>query len=179
APADGYEYYYTTSATAPTSATPASGSVGAGVTTALIGGLPSSTVHYIYVRSVCGPGETRSWAGPLVAATLCPPVAGEYFNYFEEVSSVDPMYNYTAPAIQMCHSVQTIGASNSWRTNASPSPIDQFYDEHLVYEADGILPADTWFYTRGITLTAGTSYQLSYLYGGETSFTHISNRMSV
>src|SRR5690606_38494297 len=48
APADGYEYYYTTSATAPTSATPASGSVGAGVTTALIGGLPSSTVHYIY-----------------------------------------------------------------------------------------------------------------------------------
>jgi hypothetical protein len=46
APASGYQYFYSTSATAPTAGTTPSGSTGAGVTTASITGLTANTTYY-------------------------------------------------------------------------------------------------------------------------------------
>lgn len=54
APASGYEYYYSTSATPPTANTTPTGSVAAGVTSVTLTGLPIGTTYYFWVRSNCG-----------------------------------------------------------------------------------------------------------------------------
>ncbi|WP_155958850.1 GEVED domain-containing protein [Flavobacterium limnosediminis] len=66
APDNGYQYYYSTNATAPTTGTPPSGSTGAGVTTANLTGLTSATTYHIWVRSDCGGGlGLGAWVGPI------------------------------------------------------------------------------------------------------------------
>ncbi|WP_298118818.1 T9SS sorting signal type C domain-containing protein [Flavobacterium sp.] len=60
APSNGYAYYYSNSATAPTNSTPASGTVGTGATTIVLSGLTSSTNYYFWVRSICGT-ELGEW----------------------------------------------------------------------------------------------------------------------
>lgn len=62
APANGYEYYISTSSTPPTNATVATGTVGAGVTSAVINGLASSTYYYVWVRGNCGPTDKSVWS---------------------------------------------------------------------------------------------------------------------
>ncbi|WP_026991519.1 T9SS type A sorting domain-containing protein [Flavobacterium subsaxonicum] len=71
APASGYDYYISTSATAPTAGTTATGSVAAGVLTATAGSLTSSTDYYVWVRSNCGSSSYSEWTGPAVFTTQC------------------------------------------------------------------------------------------------------------
>lgn len=63
APTSGYEYFYSTSATAPTAGTTPSGTTAAGVVTANITGLTANTTYYYWVRSNCGGSGTSTWAG--------------------------------------------------------------------------------------------------------------------
>lgn len=63
APPNGYEYFYNTTGTAPVAGTTPSGSVGAGVTTASLGGLTANTTYYFWVRSVCGVDRSAWVAG--------------------------------------------------------------------------------------------------------------------
>jgi hypothetical protein len=63
APASGYEYFYSTIATAPTAGTTPSGTTAAGVVTANITGLTANTTYYYWVRSNCGGSGTSTWAG--------------------------------------------------------------------------------------------------------------------
>ena len=63
APTSGYQYFYSTTATAPTAGTTPSGSTAAGVTTANLSSLTSGTTYYFWVRSVCSVGDLSSWAG--------------------------------------------------------------------------------------------------------------------
>ena len=66
APANGYQYYLSTSNTNPTMGTTPTGSVGAGVTTINLTGLTSSTTYYIWIRSNCGGGLGQgAWVGPV------------------------------------------------------------------------------------------------------------------
>lgn len=67
-PANGYQYYYNTTGVAPVATTTATGSVGAGVTTANISGLNPNTVYHVWVRSRCSITNTSVW------------VSGGYFN---------------------------------------------------------------------------------------------------
>ena len=71
APASGYEYYYSTSATAPTAGTTVSGSVGAGVLTADITGLTAATTYYFWVRSNCDGTNKSAWTGSGTFVTAC------------------------------------------------------------------------------------------------------------
>lgn len=61
-PANGYEYYVSTSSTPPTTSTVATGSVPAGTTTVVISGLLSSTYYYVWVRGNCGPTDKSIWS---------------------------------------------------------------------------------------------------------------------
>ncbi|WP_284653386.1 T9SS type A sorting domain-containing protein [Flavobacterium terrisoli] len=54
APSSGYDYYYSSSSTAPTASTTPTGSVGAGVTTVTLSGLNMGATYYFWVRSNCG-----------------------------------------------------------------------------------------------------------------------------
>ena len=71
APSNGYEYYYSTNATAPTSGTTVSGSVGAGVLTANITGLTATTTYYFWVRSNCNGTDKSNWIGSGTFSTPC------------------------------------------------------------------------------------------------------------
>ena len=66
APANGYQYYLSTSSTFPSAGTAATGSTAAGVTTASLTGLTSGTTYYAWVRSNCGGGLGQgAWVGTL------------------------------------------------------------------------------------------------------------------
>ena len=62
-PADGYNYYVTTSDEMPTEATVATGSVAAGVTEASVSGLTPSTTYYVWVQAVCSDSDSSPWEG--------------------------------------------------------------------------------------------------------------------
>ncbi|WP_312343506.1 fibronectin type III domain-containing protein [Chryseobacterium binzhouense] len=74
APANGYEYYLSTSNTAPTAATTATGT--ATSTTVNISSLMSSTQYYIWVRSLCSTTDKSSWSSIATFTTenFCPTV---------------------------------------------------------------------------------------------------------
>lgn len=73
-PSNGYDFYYSDVNTAPTSGTTVSGSVGAGVITAPISGLLSSTKYYVWIRSNCGLNGYSDWSlAPASFTTPCNP----------------------------------------------------------------------------------------------------------
>jgi len=61
-PSGGYDYYLSTSSTAPTGSSTPTGSVGSGVVTTNLSGLSSSTLYYYWVRSNCGSSTYSTWA---------------------------------------------------------------------------------------------------------------------
>lgn len=73
APANGFEYYYSTVNTAPVAAT--AGTVVSSGTTATITGLPSNTTYYYWVRSNCGDAGKSLWVnGGSFFTGYCTPV---------------------------------------------------------------------------------------------------------
>ncbi|WP_223609062.1 T9SS type A sorting domain-containing protein [Chryseobacterium sp. OSA05B] len=69
----GYDIYYSTSSTSPTSSTPPVTQNVSG-TSASIGSLTPSTVYYVWVRSNCGSGNTSAWSlQPIILVTKCQP----------------------------------------------------------------------------------------------------------
>ncbi len=72
APANGYEYYYSTTNTAPTAATVASGNAAAGIVTATLTGLMNNTSYYVWVRSVCSASEKSSWSATFATFNTTP-----------------------------------------------------------------------------------------------------------
>ncbi len=85
-PTSGYEYFYSTSSTAPTAGTTPSGSTGAGVTTASITGLTANTTYYYWVRSNCGGSGTSTWTGSSTFFTgYCQPTGTGASSYITNV----------------------------------------------------------------------------------------------
>jgi len=73
-PANGYEYYVSTSNTAPGAATVATGT--ASSATVNVSSLLASTTYYIWIRSVCSATSKSSWssAATFTTQTFCPTV---------------------------------------------------------------------------------------------------------
>lgn len=96
APAAGYEYYYSTSSTAPTSSTTPSGSVGAGIVTANLTGLTSSTQYYYWVRGNCNANDKGVWSSSanFTTSTLCATVTAPAANAIDV--STTPTITWTA-----------------------------------------------------------------------------------
>ena len=61
-PVDGYDYYYSTSSTAPDGTTVASGSTAAGVVTTNLSGLTDNTQYYVWVKSKCSSSDISGWS---------------------------------------------------------------------------------------------------------------------
>ncbi|WP_170826795.1 GEVED domain-containing protein [Flavobacterium caeni] len=180
APASGYDYLV--SPTAPTAMnydtygpaypkdiTPATGSVGAGITTTAVGSLMPSTLYYIYVRSNCGtPG---GWSAAGSFTTLCPPITvlphTENFN-LATVGSVPP-----------CMKRESGAGSAVWAVTNPTVPSWGFMDRHMRITVLGGNDNDATFFTEGYQLTGGTSYRLSYKYGASADFVTTEQSMSI
>jgi len=99
APANGYEYYYSTSNTAPTAATIPSGSTAAGVTTANITGLTPNMTYYAWVRSNCSATDKSTWTNAISFYNgYCTPVATSTSTYINGVTSSGGISNISNPA---------------------------------------------------------------------------------
>lgn len=88
APANGYEYYYTSSTTVPDASTPASGT--STTTSKPLSGLASFTTYYYYVRSVCGTSDKSAWSLRGTFKTKCNPMT----SMFEDFENATTGANY-------------------------------------------------------------------------------------
>jgi hypothetical protein len=157
-PANGYDYYYSTSATVPTASTIPSGSVGADVLTADLINLASSSVYYFWVRSVCSASDTSIWS---VVGTFTTPCTSSTVPYSQDFESA------TVPAMPICTATQNAGNGNNWTVVNNPG--NGFTSKTLRYGYNLTNNANAWFYTNGISLTGGTSYTITYRYGNNST----------
>lgn len=143
----GYDYAVT-----PTDTPPATGA-DATVTNGSVSSLAPQTEYYAWVRSDCGSGDVSEW----VMIQFMTPCNAVDIPYLEDFNAVN------APDLPNCTRLQNAGSGNDWTTEF---PDDYGFDTNaLAYEYDSDEPADAWFFTRGVNLTAGTAYILSYNYG--------------
>ena len=158
-PANGYQYYFSTDSMAPTATTTPSGTTAAGVTTATLSGLTVGTTYYVWVRSVCSSTDSSSWNSVLSFSTACSSTSVPYTEDFESAS---------LPDVPTCTYLINAGLGNSWFVNSAPS--SSFGSNTLVYSYNSNNAADAWFFTNGLDLTAGTSYDVTYTYGNNSTF---------
>lgn len=160
-----YQYILNTTGINPGAAagTPFSGS------TLSITTLPAGTAtNYLWVRTDCGSGSFSSYVSSGVFPTLCSAATVPYTEDFSTAASL---------AIPTCTSRQIVSGPNQWGTSNPADAFSGYATPHLTYPQDGSIAANTWFYTRGISLTAGQTYRLSYNYGGSTG--GVTNKMEV
>lgn len=158
APANGYEYYLSTTNTTPTSGTTPTGAVAAAVLSVDVTGLSSGTVYYFWVRSVCSGTDSSAWSNAGMFTTVCTTTTVPYTQDFESA---------VVPALPACTSNQNVGTGNNWTVVNNPGY--GFTNKTLRYAFNSTNAANVWFYTNGLALTAGTSYTISYKYGNNST----------
>lgn len=152
----GYIYGYST-----TNAVPADANtmyVGNGGVTAALSNLEPGTTYYFFIRSQCGP-LFGDWSAGIPFTTPCLPTTVPYTQNFEIT---------TAPALPVCVSAYAGNNGNNWVTAANPG--NGFTTTALSY-SNNANAANAWFFTQGITLTAGSYYKVKYKYGNNSATT--------
>lgn len=186
-PASGYDYLVSTTAPNnmnlgggyPIPGTVATGSVAAGVLTANVAGLSASTVYYIYVRSNCG--ATGGWSAAGTFTTLCNPFADPF------VTTLPYIQNFSTavvPNFPTCNSVENSVTpapypQGVWVTSDATVPDYGFPTRHARCAVSGGQDNYTTYFTQGISLTAGVSYRLSYVYGASSQFATSAQNLTV
>ncbi|MCD9617530.1 GEVED domain-containing protein [Chryseobacterium gleum] len=158
-PANGYDIYYSTTNTAPTSTTTPN-FTGITATTYNIPSLTASTAYYVWVRSACSATSKSVWSDSASFTTLCSSTGLPYTVDFE---------NVTVPALPGCTVNVNVGTGNNWETSDPPSDSQGFTTNVLKYHYNSSSAANTWFFTQGLNLTAGVQYTISYKYGNNSS----------
>jgi len=157
-----FQYVLSTSNTAPTGA-------GTDCTSPLSltsTSLTANTTYYLWVRTNCGAGGFSSWTSSGAFTTLCTakpdPFVTPYVQNFDSVSS----------GVPTCTSTQVVTGA-TWGVIASPPDTNSstYLSNYLGYYQTGAT-ANSWFFTEGISMTAGKTYRLSYLYGGTLGSTN-------
>lgn len=88
-PAMGYEVYYSTSNTAPTSTTVlnAANSATSTTTSAPLSGLSAATTYYVWVRSKCSSSDVSEWSVGSIFTTACVTFTVPYTENFDTTST--------------------------------------------------------------------------------------------
>lgn len=159
-PSNGYDLYYSTSNTAPTATTTPSYTAISGLSQGL-SSLAPGTQYYVWVRSACTATERSLWSQPINFTTSCLSTSVPYTLDFESVNT---------PAFPNCTLAVNDGTGNTWNTYNLSS--NGFTGNVLNYTYNSANAANTWFFTQGINLTAGTSYRIKYKYGNASGTTY-------
>lgn len=119
-----------------------------------------STTYYYTVNAVSGTSTSASCTVRSFS-TVCDATNVPYIQDFESV---------TTPALPACTASENVGTGNDWTTDSPGS--GSFNTKVLNYTYNSSNAANAWFYTRGINLTAGTSYRIKYIYGNASGTTY-------
>ncbi|KQT16845.1 hypothetical protein ASG31_10730 [Chryseobacterium sp. Leaf404] len=162
APASGYQVYYSTSSTAPTSSTVlnASNSAIFSTTTGQITGLSPATTYYAWVRAVCTTTDSSPWTVSASFTTSCLPTSVPYTLDFE---------NANVPSLPSCGYASNSGTGNVWVTASNPFDATGYTGNVLKYSYNSSSPANTWFFTQGLNLVAGVPYTITFKYGNNST----------
>jgi hypothetical protein len=173
APANGYEYYYSTSSTAPSSTTTPSGSVAAGVITANLVGLTPSTQYYYWVRGNCNGTDKGVWSSSanFTTLSLCPTVTAPVANAVG-VPLTNPTITWTAVNGTSGYKVKvgtTSGANNiadadvvggtssSYQISATLSAATTYYYSVTAYTTTTLAPSTPCAVRNFITACVATN----------------------
>ncbi|MDD2385993.1 MAG: GEVED domain-containing protein, partial [Bacteroidales bacterium] len=121
--------------------------------------LTGNTTYYWYVQANCGGGDLSYWSSQYEFTTECGIASIPYLQDFETA---------IVPGLPTCTTVQNAGSGNNWKTNNSTSY--GFNSKVLNYSYNYSNAANTWFYTQGIQLEAGTSYRLTFNYTNGSTY---------
>ncbi|MBU4539200.1 MAG: T9SS type A sorting domain-containing protein [Weeksellaceae bacterium] len=113
APSAGYDYYYSTSSSAPLATTAPTGSVPAGVTSVSLNGLAAGTTYYFWVRSNCGPTKGFWQMKQFTAGQLT-------FTY--TAGDINTMYTNVSPAgttSSSCPGILTISVPEGYKIKST------------------------------------------------------------
>lgn len=123
-------------------------------------GLTADTSYKVWVRSVCGGTDGNGvWMGPINFRTLCNSTTLPYIQNFETAD---------VPNLPGCSVIENFSSGNVWKTAQVNSY--GFNSKVMQYDYTCSSSANTWFYTQGINLAAGTTYKISYKYGSNSDF---------
>ncbi len=122
-----------------------------------LSGLTASTTYDWYVQSDCdGTRDESTWVGPSSFTTSCTSTTVPYFEDFDAV---------TAPAFPPCMTVENTNADGyTWETNTTHlSPPNS---ARIRYNTSAAM--NDWFFTEGLQLTGGTTYEVDFAYWAES-----------
>ncbi len=173
APAEGYEYYYTSTSDNPNATNPAaSGNTAAGVTTATISsGLTSNTTYNWWVRSVCGVSDYSPWVSAGSFRTKCDPIASGFTQNFDSTATGTS----GNPTVPECWSFYDGGAGYGYvtATGAQSSP-NNFYIYNNTDSAGNYILISP----QTVDLGNGTYRVSFYAKAGGSGYTLLFGRMS-
>lgn len=162
-PANGYEYYYSTSNTAPTATTVASGT--SVTTNAPLSGLTSATTYYVWVRSVCSASDKSPWTSVATFTTACNPITS--FPWNENFDTMTTIGNGVLPS---CWTT-TGGFSSSYLFTTQNAASQTYNDPRSAPNYVTIYYPTTaaYLWAPAMTLTAGQSYDFSFYWAGDAT----------
>jgi len=151
-----------------------SGTIITGTTTNphTLGVLSASTTYDWYVQADCGGGQTSSWVGPLPCAkpvvphsifgtftTVCGTTSVPYFEDFDGV---------TPPDFPPCMTVENTNSDAfDWHTSADGLSAPNA--ARIEYNFDGTTAMNDWFFTQGLDLTGGVTYEVAFAYAAASA----------
>ncbi len=143
APANGYEYFVSTSSTAPTASTTPSGTTTSN--SIALTGLSHTTTYYIWVRSACSVSEKSVWTPVNVIHTI----AQAPFEYGFE----NPLH----PGWTLFNA----GTGNNWGIG-STAGLAANGTNYAVYGFNATSAANAWLFSRNIELNSGVQYTVTF-----------------
>jgi hypothetical protein len=147
-----YNYEIRTSGAAGSGASGLATSGSISGTTTPIAGLNPATNYVAYVQGDCGAGGLSTWSTGVSFHTACTNPAPPYSEDFESTPNL---------SIPLCMTNETV-SGNPWTVNNN---LTAYTSKAAISYYNSTQAKNNWIFTQGLTLTGGTSYRLSYLYG--------------
>jgi len=123
-----------------------------------LSGLSANTTYDWYVQSSCGGGDASLWFGKSTFTTLCDIASIPYFENFDAE---------TVPNFPVCMAVEnTNGDQYQWETSLTHSSAPN--SAMIRYHPS--IPMDDWFFTQGLQLTGGTTYEVAFSYSAASGY---------
>lgn len=123
-PADGYEFYYSSSS-ALTETTVPSGSTAAGVVTTNLTGLTDNTQYYVWVRSKCSTTDISAWTPASTFRTLCLPF-GNFSENFDGLTGTGLIPSCWSKILSGTGLSTTATVGTSTTNNSAPNSLSLY-----------------------------------------------------